>query len=275
LFRGIIESRSASLPPLRKWSFGQGRRQWAGSIGSQPRGAAEAGAAMPSSTAATATKTVPFLPAQRADVEHHERVALVREPLDTRDAIERPAVAATPGVKRGRAQPGADHARLDLGLDVGHLVVPERLVQQHDVARRVRIGITRHVPGVAVRLAAVPEDLDQRVDQRALGLLGIARVQDRGERAELGAAREQDAEVHRWDDQRRAVEVRRHRRQRPAEDASLAGAGVEEPLRVDPAAELGMGVERLRVDHQAPQEHEVEEALLVAIRERRKLRQVA
>jgi hypothetical protein len=64
--RGIIESRSASRPPLRKWSFGQGRRQWEGSIGSQPRDAPDAGAATPSITNATVAITPALLTGRAA-----------------------------------------------------------------------------------------------------------------------------------------------------------------------------------------------------------------
>src|SRR5918992_5808901 len=99
-------------------------------------------------------------PAPRADVVHHERAAAPRQSRDPFDPVEGPAVAAAAGVERRSVQTGADHTRLDLGGDVRHLMVAERLVEEHGVPRRVRVRVARHVPRVAVRLAAVPQDLD-------------------------------------------------------------------------------------------------------------------
>ena len=82
-------------------------------------------------------------------------------------------------VQGGRAQRRPDRARLDLGRDVGDLVIAERLVQQHLVRRRVRQRVAGHVVRVAVGLAAVPEGLDQGQDQRPLELVRVVRVEDR------------------------------------------------------------------------------------------------
>ena len=90
----------------------------------------------------------------------------------------------------------------------------------------------------------------------------------------MRAAGEQQAVVHARHDQHRALEVGRHGGQRAAHDAALAAAGVEEPARVDLPGERRVGREALRVDHQPAEEHEVEEALLEAVRERREARQV-
>jgi hypothetical protein len=51
---------SASLPAFRKWSFGHGSRQWAGSSGSHPRGAAVAGPGVPATARASAARQIPF-----------------------------------------------------------------------------------------------------------------------------------------------------------------------------------------------------------------------
>ena len=173
---------------------------------------------------------------------------------------------------------GADRACLDLGGHVGDLVVAEGHVQQHRVARRVRIVVPGHVLGIAVRLGAVPERLDQRQRQRSLELVGVGRVEHLRERVEVDAAREQHAVAHARHDQRRAVEVGRHGGERAAEDAALAATRVEEPAGVDQraAVELKRGVrcEALRVDHRASQEHEVDHRLLEAIRQRREAREL-
>ena len=162
------------------------------------------------------------------------RPAAVRgEVAQAPDAVERHAVGAAARVEHRRADARADRARLDLGRDVRHLVVAERHELQDGVAGRVRQRVAREVLRVPVGLAAVPQELQQRQDQRALQPVGIGLVEHRRERVEVDAARQQQAVVHGPDVEHRPREVRRHRGQRAARDAALAVAVVEEPPGVD------------------------------------------
>ena len=145
----------------------------------------------------------------------------------------------------------------------------------------------RGVPGSGSRvrccaypfgLAAVPQDLHQREDERPLELVGIGRVQHQGELVEVDAAREQEAVVHRPDVEHRPREVGRHRRQRAAGDPALAVAVVEEPAGVDERLavppEGRVGRQAARVHERPPEEQEVQEALLEAVGQRREPREV-
>ena len=96
---------------------------------------------------------------------------------------------------------------------------PNAMCSSTVCARRVRVRVVGHVPGVAVRLAAIPERLDQRQQQRPDQLVRVGRIEHRRERVEVDRAREQQAVVHRRHDQHRAREVGRHRGQRAAGDA--------------------------------------------------------
>ena len=76
--------------------------------------------------------------AQRADVPDDEPAAVRGQVPQARDAVERLAVRAAPGSRTGVRTLRADRARLDLGGDVGHLMVAEGHELQHRVPRRVR-----------------------------------------------------------------------------------------------------------------------------------------
>ena len=216
---------------------------------------------------------------QRADVPHHERrVAVVGEAVDARYAEVGLAVRVAPGVHRRETDVGADGARLDLRGQVGHLVVPEREQLEHLVRRRVRRRVVRHVPRVPVGLAPVPEDLDQREQQRPLQLVRVGGIQNRRVHVEVHAAREQQAVVHRAHVEDGAIQVRGHGREPAARYPALAVSVVEEAPRVDqrPAVPLegGVGGEAAGVDQRPPDEQEVEEALLEAVGQAREPGQV-
>ena len=84
------------------------------------------------------------------------------------------AVLGVPSWRERRpADRRADRARLHLGRDVRDLVVGERLVHQDRVGGRARQRVAGHVERVAVRLAAVPEQLDQREEERPLELVRV------------------------------------------------------------------------------------------------------
>ena len=104
---------------------------------------------------------------------------------------------------------------------------------EHRVPRRVPVGGARQVPGVAVRVAPVPEHLASstgsappaaRSDKRGTGPRGTGRTECCGQ---------QQAVVRGRHGEHRPVVVRRDRRQCAAQDAALAAADVEEPARVD------------------------------------------
>src|SRR5436305_49942 len=87
-------------------------------------------------------------------------------------------------------------ARLDLGCDVGDLVVAERLVEEDLVRGRAGQRIARDVMRVAVRVGAVPQHLDEREEQWALELLRVRRIEERRVEGEVAAAREQQRVVN-------------------------------------------------------------------------------
>ena len=68
------------------------------------------------------------------------------------DGEERAHVVGAAGVDGVGPDLRADRARLDVGRDVGDLVVADRRLQQHGVRRRVGVRVGRHVLGVAVRV---------------------------------------------------------------------------------------------------------------------------
>ena len=113
--------------------------------------------------------------------------------------------------------------------------------------RRVRQRIVGHVVRVAVRLAAVPEHLHEREDQRPLELVRVVVVEaeggidrprerrvDRAEELALRVGREvrarlqQGRVVHPGHAEHGALEVRGERGERAAHDPALAVAVVEE-----------------------------------------------
>ena len=144
--------------------------------------------------------------------------------------------------------------------------------------------VAGHVVRVAVRLAAVPEVLDQREDQRPLELVRVVRVQELRVLVEVDAAPQQRRVVHARHAEHGAVEVGRERGQRAAHDPALAVAVVEQARGVDHRLRLrrpcrtgtpGSLVKPGRVDHQPAQVHEVDEPLLGAVGERGEVREVA
>ena len=98
---------------------------------------------------------------------------------------------------------------------------------------RVRQRVVGHPVRVAVRLAAVPEHLDQRERERLRHRVGVGRLEDRRVGVEVDRAVEQDRVVHRRHAERRAGEVGRDRGQRAAQDPALAVAVVVEAGGVD------------------------------------------
>ena len=139
-------------------------------------------------------------------------------------------------------------------------------------------GSARQVLRVAVRLAVVPQVLDEREQQRAIERVRVAAVEDLRELGEVAAPRQQQRVVHARDVQRRAREVGVDRRQRAAEDRALAAAVVEEMRGVDHALpvdpEDGARAEAARVDQVAAEVEEVDQPLLQPIRDRGEARQV-
>ena len=123
----------------------------------------------------------------------------------------------------------ADGSGLDLGRDVRDLVIAEGLVDEHLVGRRAGVGVTGQVLGVPVRLAAVPEHLDDADGEDMIRRVRVGGVEDRLVRVPVGAALEQGAVVHRRDADRGAGPVLGHGRGGPAHDPALAVA-VEEQL---------------------------------------------
>ena len=104
---------------------------------------------------------------------------------------------------------------------------------EHLVWRGVGVRGRGHVPGVAVRLAAIPQHLDQRRQQRVLELVRVVGVEHRAEGVEVDAASDQQAIVHRADVEHGAVEVRATAVSAPPAMSALAVAVVEEPAGVD------------------------------------------
>ena len=82
------------------------------------------------------------------------------------------AVALAVGGEQRPVHARADRPRLDLGGDVGHLVVAEADVQQHLVRAGVRQRVVGHVRRVAVRVGAVPQHLQQRMTSGRSSSLG-------------------------------------------------------------------------------------------------------
>jgi hypothetical protein len=76
------------------------------------------------------------------------------------------------------AHSGSDRARLDVGGDVRDLVVAEGDVQQDPVDGRVGQRAAAEMLGVAVRLAAVPQDLQEVVDQWPFELVWVLPMRD-------------------------------------------------------------------------------------------------
>ena len=169
--------------------------------------------------------------------------------------------------------PGADRARLDFGLVVGHLVIAEGHVEQHLMGRRIGQRVGRHPPRVTVRLAAVPQQLDDVEDQRSRFFVGIGRVQEFCELVEVDRTRQQHRVVHRGHAQRGAREVGRDGGQRAAHDAALAVAVVVGVAYVQHRrrghravlVEGGVGGEAAGVDHRAREVQLVEQPLLQAV----------
>ena len=184
-------------------------------------------------------------------------------------------------------------------------MIAPRDLQQHVVVRRVLEEAAgrarRHVRGVAVRIGAVPQRLDEVEDQHPLRLVGIEGVEharvsqlsgwiarvERGrvERRErlrrdvIARARQQDRVIHPRDAQRAALDVDGDGAHRAAVDPALAIAVVVHAARVDERAAVGIlerriRTEALRMDHQPGQVQEVELTLLRPVDEEREARQV-
>ena len=157
-------------------------------------------------------------------------------------------------------------------------MVAERHEVQRRMRRSVRIRIGRQVLDVAVRLAAVPEHLDEAEAEAPREGIRIRRDEQRGELVEVDAARDQQRVVRGADREHRAREVLRDRGRRAAEDAALARAdeeqvGPERGASVD--LERGMAAEAARVDHRAAEKQEVQVRLLQAVGQGTEVRQVA
>ena len=146
-------------------------------------------------------------------------------------------------------------------------------------ARRAGQRVVRHVVGVPVGVAAIPQHLDHREQERALEQVRVGRAEDGAVGVEVDAAVEQDRVVHPGHAEHGAGEVGRERRERAAEDAALAVAVVEQAAGVDHALALvlerGVRAEPVRVDHEAARGRaEVHEALLEPVGEAREEREV-
>ena len=194
--------------------------------------------------------------AQRPDVPDHERrVAVVGEAADRAGSRSRAARSACrPGSTAGRRRREPIVRASTSVATFATWWSPNERSWSTLCCGVFGSGSLGHVPGVAVRLAAVPEHLDQRQEQRALER-GSGRTASRTERerVEVDAALEQQAVVHRAHVEHRAVEVGRDRGERAARDAALAVAVVEEPAGVDQRAarrrwNAGLAAKPCRVD---------------------------
>ena len=176
-----------------------------------------------------------------------------------------------------RVDRGAGGARRGVGRHVRDLVVAEGDLVHHLVRRRVRQRVVGQLVDVAVGVGAVPQDLDDRQQQRPLELARVGRVQRHGVEREVLAAGQQRGVVDARYAENATVDVGRDGEHGAAVDAALAVAVVVRPGRVDERLEAValVDLERrvrdqaLRVDHQPREVEEVELALLHVVGERR------
>ena len=218
---------------------------------------------------------------QRADVPHDERAAAVDSPGR---AAGSPRRAARRRCGRGRAPASAGARRSSAPrpavVTFATWWSPKAMWSSTRVRGRVRVGVAREVLRRSRRGRRGPTALDQRQDQRPLELVRVGRVEQRRERRRS----------------RRCASAAccssspgRSSAARVKSGATAVSAPPRMPPWLPPAKnrrrvsisgppavlEGRVRREAARVDHRAPQEQEVQEALLEAVGQLGEAREVA
>ena len=212
------------------------------------------------------------------------RIALGEE-LELVIESERHAVTGQPVVEIGQFH--ADGAGHYLRTPVRDLVVGKGRLQQHLVVRALERGVVGYVVGVAVVLRAVPEHLHQRKADVTIEIILIGQVQRKRIRRQAGlqltlevhTATQQRGVVHADHAEHAAGDVLGQGHHRATGDTALGITVVEnldvvEQRQAVAVLEFRMRAKALGVAQRARQEHEVQQALLRAVRDHREVREV-
>ena len=190
------------------------------------------------------------------------------------------------GLQRRYPQGRADSAGHQLGGPHAHLVIAVGDVQQHRVGGRIGQGILLDVVHVAAGLGAVPQHLGHGEQEglvldagiAAAVLAGAAAGEEQAVGLEIDTAAQQHAVGHAGHAQHTAGDILDHAHEGATEYPALAVAVVIDVAVVEhrhtAGLEGGVTAQAVLVLEQARQVHEVQQALLLAVEERRHQREV-